>query len=101
MEEARQHTALTWETIPIGALYIGGLLAVLLGIIAQFTIGGRSLQLGLLVFVWSNVLLSIWSIVRPATFPRKQSRASVKVLVLLGWVVFGVLLGMPFLNYSL
>ena len=98
MEEARQHPALVRAQIPLAVIYFGGLLAIVLGIVGQFTLGGRSLHVGLLAFVWSKVVISAWSLVHPASVPGKQARPIINALVLVGWLAFGVVLSMPLLG---
>jgi len=100
VEETRQHPSLSGEQISLAAVYFGGLLAIVQGIVAQFTLGDRSLHVGLLGFLLSKIVISIWSIVRPASFPGKQSRPAVKALVAVAWTAFAVVLASPFLGNS-
>ena len=101
MEKARQHPTLTSDQMVLAPLYFGGLVAFVFGIVAQFTLGGRSLHIGLLAFVSSKVAISIWSIVRPASVTGKRARPAVKMLIALAWITVGALLTMPLLGKSL
>ena len=89
MEEARQHSAVTGEKWVVAAIYFGALLALLVGIALQLTIGGQSMAAAALIFVISKVVTVGWTIVRPNLFePVRPTWRS--WLVLLVWCLFAV-----------
>ena len=99
MEETRQHSALDREQFAIGLVHIAGLLAFLVGVILQFVVDGRALQIGLLIFVCSRLLICFWQVARPPPDGLRRFRLMALVGIVL-WIGLGYVISMPFWKNS-
>ena len=99
MEEARQHSAVTTELVAFAIVYFGGLLAFAVSLLLQFAVGGRSLHIGLLVFIASRIVVSFWRAARPEIVRREKPSPLIWTLTGFVWLAFGIAISLPFWEY--
>jgi hypothetical protein len=101
VEEARQHPAVESDSVSleeIGLAILGGLgaLAVLVGIVCQFIVGGFSILAGLLAFALSRALTRLWQFTRPHAFPRHRTPRRLTLAFAAFWLFLSLCLSVPF-----
>ena len=84
-----------FERTAIASVYAGGLLAMVLGLLLQFTAGGDALSLGLVFFFVSNVAIGVWRMARPRAVEWPQRSRLTTILFTIASAFFAILLSMP------
>jgi hypothetical protein len=100
VEEARQHSAVSHEQVAFGAIYFGGLLLIPVGMALQFAVGGRSLQIALLGFIATRVVVCFWRALRPRIVTWSNLSRLLWVFSGFVWVAFGIAISLPIWDYS-
>ena len=95
MEEARQHSPLKAEHAALFAAYAIGLLAVFIGLALQFTIGDQSLHVGLVVFLFSKVLIGVWQVLRPHALDWPQPSTRLTPIYTALWFAAAIVISLP------
>jgi hypothetical protein len=101
VEEARQHSSLNPDSFTpeeIGLAIVGGVggLAVAVGVVSHFIVGGRSILLGILAFAVSRALMRIWQLARPNAFPRNRASPQMTIALVIFWLLLSFCLSVPF-----
>ena len=95
MEEARQYPPIERTHFALGVIHIGGLLALLLGVVLQFVVGSPALHIGLFAFVCAKFAIAVMVIAKPE-LARTERRSRVNaVLFLVFWLAVAFLVGLP------